>query len=322
MATRLKPDAIADAQRAIGDHLQVTPLFSSARTSARVGASVYLKAELLQKTGSFKPRGVYARLLQLTAAERQRGVITASSGNHAQALAYCTRELGIDCLAVMWPSASAHKIAAVRNYRATVDLTATDGSEAEHRAATLAAQTGRILIPAYDDDHIIAGQGTLGLELLDQLPNPDTILVPVSGGGLLAGIATAVKTRSTSTRIVAVEPAASPALTPALHTGRPVPRDGTSIADGLQAPSIGRRCLPIIRSLVDEVITVTETEITDATRWLYAIAKLACEPAGAATTAALLANRLEVNEADRVIAIVSGGNIDLDLLSSILAERH
>jgi len=317
----LTADAVRAARRAIGDRLHTTPLLTSARTSERVGAEVLLKAELFQRTGSFKPRGVYAKLLRLTAEERRRGVVAASSGNHAQALAYCAKTLGIDCLAVMWPAASAQKIAAVRNYGAAVDLTSNDGTEAEQRAAAAAVETRRILIPAYDDDTVIAGQGTLALELLEQVPDPHAILVPVSGGGLLAGIATATKAANPQTRIIAVEPAASPALTLALRAGHPVPRQGQSIADGLQAPTIGDRCLPIIQSLVDEVVTVTEDEIAEATRWLYTTAKLACEPAGAATTAALLAGSPRLAGNTRAVALVSGGNVDLELLSTIFGRE-
>jgi Pyridoxal-phosphate dependent enzyme len=181
MASRLTTDAVRAARQAIGDRLHTTPLLTSARTSERVGAEVLLKAELFQRTGSFKPRGVYAKLLQLTAQERKRGVVAASSGNHAQALAYGANALDIDCLAVMWPGASAQKIAAVRNYGAAVDLDSSNGTEAEHHATTIADRTGRILIPAYDDDAVMAGQGTLALELIEQIPDPHAILVPVSG---------------------------------------------------------------------------------------------------------------------------------------------
>jgi len=320
MASRLTADAVRAARQAIGDRLHTTPLLSSARTSERVGAEVLLKAELFQRTGSFKPRGVYAKLLKLTAEERKRGVIAASSGNHAQALAYCARALNIDCLTVMWPRASAQKIAAVRSYGSGVDLSSIDGTEAEQRAKVIASKTGRVLIPAYDDVTVMAGQGTLALELLEQIPALEAILVPVSGGGLLAGIATATRAVSTRTRIIGVEPEAAPALTLALRAGRPIPRPGHSIADGLLAPAIGERCLPIIKSLIDEVVTVTECEIADATRWLCSAAKLACEPAGAATTAALLANRIDFKGNGCVVALVSGGNIELEQLSRLLSE--
>jgi threonine dehydratase len=279
---------------------------------------VLFKAELFQRTGSFKPRGAFVRLLQLSPSERERGVITASSGNHAQALAYCARILGIDCLTVMWHGASEYKIAAVRAYGAHVDLEADDGAEALNRAARISAETGRVPIHAYDDDAVIAGQGTLGIEILDQVEAPSVVLVPVSGGGLLAGVATAVKARHPESRVVAVEPSASPALSRALSAGRPVDTPQESIADGLSAPRIGERCLAVAQRLVDEVVSVSDEAIADATRWLYESAKLACEPAGAATTAALLTHPLRLTRRQTAVAIVSGGNVDPRRLSELM----
>ena len=186
-------DDVLAARQAIGDRLHQTPTFSSARTSERVGARVLLKAELLQRTGSFKPRGVLAKLATLTPAEQRQGVVAASSGNHAQALAYCARELGIGCVAVMWEGVSQQKIEASRGYGATVDLTAADGFEALARARDLADANGMVLVPAYDDPAVMAGQGTVGLEILEQVPDVDAVVVPVSGGGLIAGIAVAIK---------------------------------------------------------------------------------------------------------------------------------
>ncbi len=312
-------DDVFAAREAIGDRLHETPVFSSARTSARVGARVLLKAELLQSTGSFKPRGVLGKLATLTQEERHRGVIAASSGNHAQALAYCARELAIPCVAVMWAGVSQQKIDATRGYGATVDLAAVDGFEALDRARELARSNGMTLVPAYDDRAVMAGQGTLGLEVLEQVPDPDAVLVPVSGGGLLAGIAVAVKATRPLTRVIAVEPESSPALALALAAGHPVPAPHSSIADGLGAPSIGALCLAAAAPLVDEVIHVSDDEICHATRWLYQSAKLACEPAGAATTAALLSNRVRLTRTETVVAIISGGNIDPATAAQLLA---
>lgn len=311
---------IVDAREAVGRRVHETPVFSSARTSERVGANVLLKAELFQRTGSFKPRGAFAKLLQLSPSERGRGVIAASSGNHAQALAYCARTLGIDCLAVMWQGVSTQKVSAVRGYGAHVDLQAMNGAEAMERAEQLARDTGRIPVLAYDDLVIMAGQGTLGLEVLEQTGEPDAVLVPVSGGGLLAGVATAVKAVSPATRLVAVEPTASPSLSLALAAGHPVETPQDSIADGLAAPQIGEQCLEVVRGLLDEVVGVTEDELAEATRWLYQTAKLACEPAGAATTAALLARKLRLEPGQTAVAIVSGGNVDPVVLGRLLRE--
>jgi threonine dehydratase len=309
-----------DAREAIGGRVHETPIFSSTRTSERVNAHVLLKAELFQRTGSFKPRGAFAKLLQLSPSERRRGVIAASSGNHAQALAYCARTLGIDCLAVMWQGVSRQKVSAVRGYGARVDLEARNGVEALERAEHLARDTGRIPVLAYDDRLIMAGQGTLGLEVLDQTGEPDAVLVPVSGGGLLAGVATAVKAVSPATRVIAVEPTASPSLSLALAAGHPVETPQESIADGLTAPHIGAQCLDIVQNLLDEVVGVTDDEIADATRWLYQAAKLACEPAGAATTAALLTGKLGLKPGQTVVSIVSGGNVDPVVASWLLAR--
>lgn len=318
MRSHLTLDAIVDARVALDGRVHRTPVFSSARTSERVGTQVLMKAELFQRTGSFKPRGAFLKLLQLSPAERRRGVITASSGNHAQALAFCARSLGIDCMAVMWQGASKQKVAAVRAYGAHVDIEAADALEAIARAARLSSETGRLAVPAYDDDAIMAGQGTLGLEILDQTGSPDAVLVPVSGGGLLAGVATAVKALQPKTRVIAVEPSASPSLSVAMKAGRPVPTPHLSLADGLSAPHIGERCLEIIQQRVDEVVSVSESEIAEATRWLYEAAKLACEPAGAATMAALLARRIRLRPAQTAVAVVSGGNIDAETLSRLL----
>jgi len=310
---------ILAARRAIGDRLHRTPFFSSERTSARAGSRVMLKAELLQRTGSFKPRGALAKLATLSRKERRNGVVAASSGNHAQALAYCARELGIGCVAVMWEGVSPQKIAATRSYGATVDLESADGVEALSRARDLAESTGMVFVHAYDDPAVIAGQGTLGLEILEDVPDVDAIVVPVSGGGLIAGIAVAVKASRAHTKIVAVEPESSPSLALALAAGHPVPVPPASIADSLGAPSIGAFCLSVVAPLVDEVIHVTDDEIRRATAWLYQSAKLACEPAGAASTAALLSGRIRFSPTSNVVAVVSGGNIDPIEIAELLA---
>jgi threonine dehydratase len=254
---------------------------------------------------------VLAKLASLSAAERERGVVAASSGNHAQALAYCARELGIDCVAVMWEGVSRLKIDATAGYGATVDLVARDGFEASDRARDLAASDGLTLVPAYDDRAVMAGQGTVGLEILESVPDVDAVVVPVSGGGLIAGIAVAVKSLRPLARIIAVEPASSPSLARALSAGRPVPVSAASIADSLGAPAVGELCLAAVAPLLDDVVHVGDDELREATVWLYQTAKLACEPAGAATTAALLSGRTHVRGGDTIVAVVSGGNIDL-----------
>jgi threonine dehydratase len=321
-----EPVTFGDVERArwvIGERLHRTPTFGSRRTSERAGCTVFLKAELFQRTGSFKPRGVLNKLATLTPAERKRGVVTASSGNHAQALAYCAAAEGIDCLVVMPKDASEQKVRAARSYGASVDQESGDGAEAIERAETVGGETGRILIPAFDDPAIIAGQGTIGLELLEQVPDLDVIVVPVSGGGLVSGIAVAVRNAKPEARIVAVESSLAPTLARAMEAGRPVAIDSHTVADGLGAPAVGELCLAICRRHVEEIVQVSDDEIIDAMRWIYENAKLACEPAGAAALAALLEGRVQVDQETRAAVIVSGGNIELNAAAKLLgAERE
>jgi threonine dehydratase len=306
----LRASDIAAARDAIRAHVHETPLLISEALSERVGATVLLKAELFQKTGSFKARGAFTKLLTLSGGQRSRGVIAVSSGNHAQAVAYCAQRLGVPCLAVMWPSVNPQKLAATRAYGATIDLEPADAIEAVKRADSIAAERLLTLIPAYDDLDVIAGQGTIGDEILEQTERSEVVLVPVSGGGLLAGVAVSIKARRPDARIIAVEPESSPTLTKALAAGRPVLVPQHSIVDGLGAPQIGTLCYDIAAPHIDSVVTVSDEETVYAMRWLFEHAKLVVEPAGAVTTAALLTQRVPLNDNDTVIALVSGGNID------------
>lgn len=316
---QLRLSDIVAARAAIQDRVHTTPLLSARTLSEQVGTEVLLKAELFQRTGSFKPRGAFTKLLRLEPDSRSRGVVAVSSGNHAQAVAYCAKQLRIPCVTVMWPSVSPQKLAATRAYGATVDLEAADDVEAIERAKALARERGLTPVPAYDDLDVITGQGTLGLEILDQEERVDAVLVPVSGGGLLAGVAASVKATRPHARVIAVEPASSPALTSALAAGEPVYVRNDSIADGLGAPEIGALCFDVAVPHVDSVLTVTDEEIVAAMRWLFHYAKLAVEPAGAVTTAALLAGTLSHETAGKVVAIVSGGNVDLAHAAEYLA---
>lgn len=317
---QLRLDDIVAARVALRDRIHTTPLLSARTLSNHVGATVLLKAELFQRTGSFKPRGAFTKLLRLDPTTRARGVVAVSSGNHAQAVAYCAEQLDIPCVTVMWPTVSPQKLASTRAYGATVDLEAADGLEAIERARTLADERGLTPIPAYDDLDVIAGQATLGLEILDQAEQVDAVLVPVSGGGLLAGVAASLKEKRPHARIIAVEPESSPALTSALAAGHPVYVRHDSIADGLGAPEIGALCFEIAAPLVDSVVTVTDGEIVAAMQWLFHYAKLAVEPAGAVTTAALLAGRVDVSPGETTVAVVSGGNVDLGQAAEYLTR--
>ena len=308
------------ARDAIGDRLHRTPTLSSATLSELAGAQVSLKAELFQRTGSFKPRGVLTNLAALTPEERGRGVIGISAGNHAQALAWGAAAEGIDALLVMWQGASEAKLAATRGYGAEVDLESADPTEAFARLDELVQQTGRTPVHPFDHPRTIAGQGTVGLEVIEDA-DPDVVVVPVGGGGLIAGIATAVKGLKPEARVIGVEPELSPAMHDALDAGAPVPVSPASIADGLAAPFAGTHPLEIVRERVERIVLVSEAELEEAMRFLYTRAKLACEAAGAAATAALLARKIELEPQERVVAVVSGGNVATDTAVAILAGR-
>src|SRR4051794_8305632 len=282
LTTAVTLDDVARAREAIGARLHRTPVFSSATLSERTGADVALKAELFQRTGSFKPRGVLTNLAALSDDERRAGVVGISAGNHAAALAYGAGQAGIDCLVVMWQGASQAKIAATRGYGAEVDLSAAGPSQAFDRLHEVIAETGRTLVHPFDGPRTMAGQGTVGLEIVEDVPDVSVVVVPIGGGGLIGGVATAVRGLRPDARVIGVEPVISTAMHSALAAGEPVPVEPRSVADGLNAPFAGTACLAVARELVEEVVLVEENEIRDAFRFLYERAKLACEPAGAA----------------------------------------
>jgi threonine dehydratase len=314
-------DDVHRARERIGDRLHRTPLLSSATLSGQVGADVRFKAELLQRTGSFKPRGVLNKLATLTDDEKQRGVISISAGNHAQALAYASGVEGIDALVVMWQTASPMKIAAARGYGATIDTEAPDIPAAFDRLEELIESTGRTLVHPYDDPLVMAGQGTVGVEILEDAPAADVVLVPVGGGGLVSGIATAVKGMTPGARVVAVEPERSPALHESLKVGEPVTVEAKSIADGLNGPYAGANCVRVCTELGVESVLVTEDALREAFRFMYGRMKLACEVAGAATAAALMSGAVEVEPGQTVAAVVSGGNVAAKTAAAILASE-
>jgi threonine dehydratase len=311
-------DDVLAAREAIAGRLHRTPVLTSATLGERIGAHTFLKAELLQKTGSFKPRGVLTKLAALSDDEKARGVVTWSAGNHAQAVAWAAAREGIDCLVVMSAGANPRKVAATRGYGADVDLEAPEHAAAYERLLGIIDESGRTYVPPFDDPHVIAGQGTVGLEIAEDVPDVQLIVCPIGGGGLVAGIATAV-----DTRLVGVEPELSAAFTAGLAAGKSVRIElQPTYADGLAPPFAGELNLAIGRERLDEVVLVTEDEIAAAMRLLYGRAKLACEPSGAAATAALLAGKIDVEPGSTVVAVVSGGNADPKVASAILDEAH
>jgi threonine dehydratase len=313
-------DDVYRARERIGDRLHRTPMLSSATLSKQVGADVQFKAELLQRTGAFKPRGVLNKLATLTDDEKKRGVISISAGNHAQALAYASAVEGLDALVVMWQTASPMKINAARGYGATIDTEAADIPSAFERLEELIESTGRTLVHPYDDPYVMAGQGTVGLEMMEDAPDADIVLVQVGGGGLISGIATAVKALKPEARVIAVEPERSPALHESLKAGEPVTVEAKSIADGLNGPYAGANCVRVCTELGVESVLVTEDALKEAFVFMYGRMKLACEVAGAATAAALLSGIVGPEPGQTVAAVVSGGNVAPKTAAAILGS--
>ena len=304
-------DDVERAAEVIRGRLHRTPTLSCRALAPRA----FLKAELLQKTGSFKPRGMLNKVASLSAAEKERGIVTWSAGNAAQGAAFAAAQEGIPCTVFMWATANPLKIAATRGYGAEVDLTAASPAEAHERLLAYVEETGRTFVHPFDDPVLQAGHGTLGLEVVQDVRDVATIVVPVGGGGLIAGVASAV-----DCRVVGVEPEAAPSLSAALDAGEPVPIQPSSIADGLNAPFTGEGTLAVCRERVDEVVLVSEDEIADGMRFVYTRAKLACEPAGAAAVGAILAGKVDLEDGP-VVAVVSGGNADPKVTAGILASR-
>jgi len=313
---------LEDVERAactIAGRVHRTPLLRSGTLSEQLRGDVRFKAELFQRTGSFKVRGALNRLSQLTDDEKRAGVISISAGNHAQAVAWAAREAGVDALIVMWQGADELKVAATRGYGAAIDQRAESPTTAFDRLHELEAETGRTLLHPFNDPAVIAGQGTVGLEILEDGLVPDVVVVPVGGGGLVSGIATALKARRPDVRVVAVEPELSTALHDGLAAGHSVPVTPRSAADALSAPFAGERCLEICAALAVESVLVSEDDLFDAFRWLYARTKLACELGAAASAAAVLSGKAGVEPGQNVVCVVSGGNVAPRQAAAILA---
>ncbi|MBR9990383.1 MAG: pyridoxal-phosphate dependent enzyme [Gemmatimonadetes bacterium] len=309
---------IRKAQEMLRGRVHRTPVLGSRTLGRRIGATALLKVEAFQRTGSFKARGVLNRLHSLTTDERERGLVTVSAGNHAQAVAWGSAQEGVRAVVVMPEHASPAKVAACREYGADIVLHG-DVFDAFARMEELRAQHGYTLVHPFDDPAIIAGQGTVGAEMCEDIPDLDVVIVPVGGGGLLSGVATAVRALRPRARIIGVEPMGAPALRRALDAGHPVRLERVdTIADGLGAPMTGPHVLEHVRATVDDVVTVSDESIADALRFLLERCKLLVEPAGAAGVAALLDGTVSVPADSRVAVVLSGGNIDLPRLRTLL----
>jgi threonine dehydratase len=296
-----------------------TPLLPFDHASELLGAEIWVKPEMLQRSGAFKFRGAYNFLAQLADAERRRGVVAPSSGNHAQAVAMAARMFGVPAVAVMPTTVTAAKRAGAERLGARIELAGTTTQDRWNRAVELVEAEGLTMVPPYDHPWIVAGQGTLGLEIAEDMPDVGTVLVPVGGGGVSAGTAAAVKLRAPNARVIGVEPSSAPKLTRARAAGRPVRLEATSgLADGLLAVEVGTLPFAHHEAYVDEVITVDDSTLRGAMRVLFDRMKLVAEPSGAITVAALL-ERL-VAPRGRTVAVLSGGNIDWSGFAPLLAE--
>jgi threonine dehydratase len=286
---------------------------SSRQLGEPAGVRLFLKCESFQKTGSFKPRGALNKVLSLSEAERSRGLVTVSAGNHAQAVAWAARIAGAQATVVMPTDAPRTKIDAVRGYGADV-IFHDDRATLFDKLNEVREARGLTFVHPFDDAVVLAGAGTVGLEIAEDLPEVGAVLVPVGGGGLLGGVASAIKQLAPSARVIAVELAEGPGLQPALDAGKPVPapRPPQTLADGMTPPFVGALPLAIAREAVDEITTVSESAIISAMKLLMTRAKLYVEGSGAATVAALMDGRVELEPGSVAVAIVSGGNIDLE----------
>ena len=306
------------AQERIHQSIYLSPCSLSATFSQLTGNSIYLKLDNLQRTGAFKERGALNKLLTLSTEERERGVITASAGNHAQGLAYHAGQRKIHaqiCMPLITPLI---KVSATKAYGAEVILHGANYDEACEEAICRSQQQHRTFIHPFDDDAVIAGQGTLGLELLQQLPAMEAVVVPIGGGGLIGGIACAIKETNPEIRIIGVQTARLPAMKRAVAEGKPVTLPAAaSIADGITVRRAGDRTLPLVQKYVDEIVTVDEEEIANAVLLLLEREKTVAEGAGATTIAALINRKVEMT-GKKIVVLVSGGNMDVTLLSRII----
>lgn len=310
-------DEIVKIQDRIRQYIHETPLDYSKTFSNMSGAQVYLKLENFQKTGSFKVRGAFSKLTNLNHEEKKKGVIAVSAGNHAQGVAYAAKILGINATIVMPETAPISKYQATKSYGAQVLLYGKFLHESMRKAEEIIANEGKVLIHPYGDINVILGQGTLGLELLSH--NPDVVVVPIGGGGLISGVSIALKAKNPKIKVIGVQSSASPSLKVSKDLHRLVELEPSfSIADGILVKSPSDITFSVIEELVDDIVLVDDEEIANAIVYLLERNKTLVEGAGAASLAALLSGKVKVSFNDKVIPILSGGNIDLSVLSKII----
>ena len=313
---------IVKAQELLSGIIRRTPLQTSRTFSGLAGTNLFLKLECLQVTGSFKVRGAFVKISRLSHKQTGYGVIAASAGNHAQGVAYAAMIKKIPCTIVMPENASPAKVAATRSYGAKVIRRGTNYDDAWEATQQIAKSEGSTIVHAFDDPDVIAGQGTIGLELLEDLPDVDRIYVPIGGGGLAAGVAIAVKSRKPNVKIIGVESTAFPAMKESLAKGSlQCTKHGYSIADGIAVKQPGELTHQIVSKYLDDIVLIDDTSIVKTMFLLMERAKLVVEPAGAASLAYLLSNGSYVgSRKDKVVTILSGGNVDMYLLGQIVAK--
>jgi threonine dehydratase len=316
-------DQIRQAQQGLKGIATRTPLLKyPSLTDER---TLYLKPENLQPIGSFKLRGAYNKITSLTDDERRRGVIAYSSGNHAQGVAYAARAMGVKATIVMPSNAPPIKLNGTQALGAEVVIVGPASSERKARAEELARERGLAIVPPYNDEAIIAGAGTAGLEIFEDLADVDLVLVPVGGGGLISGIASAIKLSNSKAKVIGVEPALANDAQQSFNSGHIVeltaPEVSRTVADGLRTQSVGEINFQHIRQHVDAIITVTDDEILQAMRRLILNTKMVVEPSGAVTTAAFMFHAQELPRAERTVAIISGGSVEPDFLAKVITDK-
>lgn len=306
------------ARRRVSAHAYHTPLLTSRLLSERTGFEIRLKAEMFQRGGSYKIRGPLNKLPQLSDEQKRRGVICSSAGNHAQGVALAARVHGVRAVVVMAENATPSKIAATRAYGAEVVLYGSIWDEANEKMKQLASEHGFTVIHPFDDLQLIAGQGTLGMEIYDDFPQIDVAIVPIGGGGLISGVSMALKARNPKIRVIGVESSDGPAMQRSIQAGHVITLDEIRcIIDGLRVKRVGENTFRVVRDYVDEIVTLADAEIFDAMLWIMSHSKLVVEGAAAAPVAALLHGLIHAPAGSNVACVLSGGNVNLDQLRGL-----
>jgi len=313
-------DVLAARDR-VAETSRHTPLDYSHTFSAMTDADIHLKLETFQRTGAFKIRGATNRIATLSEEAREAGVVTASAGNHAQGVALAASRMDVDAVVVMPENAPISKVKATKSYGAEVVLAGADYDEAAERAHELEREEGRYYLHAFDDEMVMAGQGTIGLEILEDLPTVETVVVPIGGGGLISGIATALKGKREDVRVVGVQAEGAASVAESLQKGERVVRDSVdTIADGIATRTVGEQTFEIIKARVDEVVTVSDDEIAVALTTLLERGKTLVEGAGAVPLAALLFEKFDFVDDETIVPALCGGNIDMNMLTTVIVR--